>query len=370
MKIYPNIVIFAFFISLLISCKNNSTELEKFHKISGTVIYNNSPMDNAKISLDRIINFTTTSDSSGYFEINNVPEGNYTFYVEKTFSNGSFTELNSDILVNSEVILNSLRLPKAVSMFEPIGISSTSIKLYWSSSDASDFREYKLYRHPTSGLDETTGELIHVSTTVNDTSFIDDSLDPVTNYFYRVYVMNDFGRIGGSNIVSALTENQNLIWNGDFELNESLFTWWDDSIGTISITDSIAISGNNSLYLNARIDNNPVQHLNILGYLWKNLYGGNSVNLIPGRKYKLSGWIKTAGECGNEPLQLWGVKASVVVDFHTGELYAISVNEDQDWTYVERDFYVPSESYSEGRIDLLSVSKHTWYDDIKLELID
>jgi len=370
MRNYLNINVFLIILSILISCKENSTESEKFHKVSGTVIYNNVPMENATISLDRMINFTTTSNSSGYFEINNVPEDNYTLYAEKTFSNGSFIELGSEILVYDDVILNSLRLPKAVSMFDPINISSISLKLNWSTSDANDFREYKLYRHATSGLDETTGELIHVSTTINDTSFIDDSLDPLTEYFYRVYVMNDFGRLGGSNIVSAVTENQNLIWNGDFELNEPLFTWWDDSTGSISLTNSIFVSGKYSLYIYARTDTNPIQHLNILGSLSKGLYGGKSVNILPGRKYRLSGWIKTAGECGRESTHLWDGKAFVNIYFYHGYDYHIKVQEDQDWTYLEKEFYAPTESYSGGWIELFSVSKESWFDDLKLELID
>jgi len=67
-------------------------------------------------------------------------------------------------------------------------------------SDADDFREYKLYRHSTSGFDESTGELLHISTFRNDTSFT-DSIPHSSTYYYRLYQMNEYGRLGGSNIV-------------------------------------------------------------------------------------------------------------------------------------------------------------------------
>ncbi len=370
MKNYLSTAVILLVISFLISCNDNPSESEKVYKVSGTLIHNNKPIENVNISLNRLANLTTTSNSHGYFEMENVPEGTYKLYAEKGFSDGSFTEINSEILVYGDVILNSLRLPTSITMFDPTDISSSSLKLFWTSSDANDFREYKLYRHSTSGLDENTGELMHVSTSINDTSYVDNSVDPLTEYFYRVYVMNEFGRLGGSNIVSTTTVNQNLIWNGDFELNQPLFNWWDDSIGSITITDSISVSGKNSLYIRARTDDNPVQHLNILGRLSIDLFGGESVNLLPGRLYKLSGWIKTSGEYGRESTHLWDGKAFVNVYFSHNNDYHISVEEDQDWTFLEKEFYAPTESYSGGYIELFSVSKESWYDDIKLELID
>lgn len=48
--------------------------------------------------------------------------------------------------------------------------STTNIAtLKWNKSTAEDFCEYKLYSHTTSGLDETTGELEHVTIDIKDT---------------------------------------------------------------------------------------------------------------------------------------------------------------------------------------------------------
>ena len=84
------------------------------------------------------------------------------------------------------MIIESLILPKGVQIFEPENIGPNSMEIKWSATDANDFREYKLYRHISSGLDETTGTLVHVSTAISDTQFTDQGVNPVTTYYYRV----------------------------------------------------------------------------------------------------------------------------------------------------------------------------------------
>jgi hypothetical protein len=73
------------------------------------------------------------------------------------------------------------------------------IKIAWSSSASESFKEYKLYRHTSSGLDETTGELVHVSTTRGDTIFL-DQISHSAHFFYRVFVVNQNGTVTGSNL--------------------------------------------------------------------------------------------------------------------------------------------------------------------------
>jgi len=67
-------------------------------------------------------------------------------------------------------------------------------------------------------LDETTGTLIHVATSIADTVFQVDDLQPLSTYYFRVFVLNQFGLLGGSNIVSAKTANLEIVQNGDFEI--------------------------------------------------------------------------------------------------------------------------------------------------------
>jgi len=91
-----------------------------------------------------------------------------------------------------------------------------------------NFYEYKIYRHYHTGLDENTGTLIHVSTSADDTIFNDIGTDleygltPATTYYYRVYINNNFGRLGGSNIIGVTTNK----WE-----NENNFTVFLDGFG-------------------------------------------------------------------------------------------------------------------------------------------
>ncbi len=213
------LLILPFLISL--SCNEQTTEPEGNFTVSGKVVYNNSIMPNAQVSLDKKANYSAVTDSEGKFTIENVPKGNYELTISKNLEDGSFTEINQQIAVTGDLAFSELLLPKGVYLYPLQNVTSSSIEIFWSPTDAIDFREYKIYRHTTPGLDETTGTLVYVATSITDTSFSDTELFESTNYYYRVYVMNDYGRLGGSNIVSTKTLFKNLIKNGDFELFNS-----------------------------------------------------------------------------------------------------------------------------------------------------
>ena len=215
------IAILLFGLIFIFNCNEKISESEDKFTVSGKVIYNNSAMQNAQVSLDKISNYSTNTDAEGNFNIPNVPSGTYSLKISKNLPDGNFTEINQNIAVTGNVELSELKLPKAIFLYQPTEITSSSIGLHWSPTDAVDFREYKIYRHTTPGLDETTGTLVYVATTLSDTSFVDTGLFELTDYYYRVYVMNEYGRLGGSNINSAQTLFKNLIKNGDFELFNS-----------------------------------------------------------------------------------------------------------------------------------------------------
>ena len=111
-----------------------------------------------------------------------MPEGVYTITAIKSFPEGNFVENTSNLTVTEDTKIDSLFLPKSVIMHQVEDITDESVNLSWSPTDASDFREYKIYRHITSGLDETTGLLIHVSTSINDTVFNHENLDPLYTF--------------------------------------------------------------------------------------------------------------------------------------------------------------------------------------------
>jgi len=183
-------------LSVIFSCKKNNTDPTKSYSVSGKIISDSKPIENATVSLNDKINFTTQSNSEGDFIINDVPEGEYTLNIEKTQPDGSYIKKSSDISVLNNINFESLLLPKGVKLSNPFDVTSTTMHLSWSPTDANDFREYKLYSHTTSGLDENTGTLVHVATAINDTQFTVTNLNPLTDYFFRVYIMNEFGKLG------------------------------------------------------------------------------------------------------------------------------------------------------------------------------
>ena len=247
---------------LLISCNDNSINPPKLYTIEGKIQYEDSYVQKATISLDNKVNLTTETDNDGYFKIDNVPEGNHQMNIKKTFENGAFSENTSDITVTDNVYLDHLRLPKAIFLYPATQITHQSVHLSWSPTDANDFQEYRVYRHTSPGLDENTGEFIYVSTIINDTSFTDSyNLSPSQTYYYRVFVMNNFGRLGGSNLINVKTNAVDIIENGSFEetLNNWPINWvnlggFGNDIYFITIDDTTqAADGDKSLrfYLNA-----------------------------------------------------------------------------------------------------------------------
>jgi len=220
------------------------------YSVSGVVLQNEQPVEGALVQLDDYINLIAYTDPNGHFEIDDVASGEYEISVRQGETTGSFAERRYDVAIAADVMLSELTLPVPTVLEEPE--PSAGLQLSWSATDAEDFREYKLYRHDSSGLDETTGELVHVSTERLETTFVDEDLRAGDEYFYRLYVMNDKGRLGGSNIVSAVVPNQNLLSNGDFEeLAQDGFAAGWNRYGTpssvVTLDDGIAASGTSSI---------------------------------------------------------------------------------------------------------------------------
>ena len=202
---YSIILLICFCLILELSCTKDSVSPEDFFTVSGVVLQNANPISTAEVSIDQKESLKTITDENGAFEINNVPKGQHKLTISKDStedpdeSNASFVERSYEISVLEDLFVENLRLPNPVKLY-PVEFTADGIKLSWSASDVDDFREYKLYRHTSSGLDESTGTLIHVSTSRNDTTFWERTNLPPSDYFYRIFVMNEFGRLGGSNI--------------------------------------------------------------------------------------------------------------------------------------------------------------------------
>jgi hypothetical protein len=331
-----NLTVTIVLIVLFVSCGEKSTnpEVNSF-KVAGKILYKNKPIEYATVSLNELPNLTAHSDANGNFQINNVPKNSYNLKIQKTFENGSYLSKSSTLEVNNNIFLDSLRLPNSAVLYEAKNVSDSEALISWSPTDANDFREYKLFRHNSSGIDENIGTLVHVSTSITDTIFKQSKLEPLTDYYYRVYIMNEYGKLGGSNIIKLTTLNKNLIQNGDFEEvgNDALPTKWEfrsnKDIFKI-IVGNQAHSGNNYLLIN------PTRYVYDLS--WGSLrYRIPYKELVSASQYTITFWYYIEELDGNSQLMIEfkQEQSTFIFDSIKGEGKGI-------WKKYERIFTAPS----------------------------
>lgn len=186
---------------------SSKEEDELRFEVRGVVMRQGLAVEGVAVSIDGVADATTRTDAHGAFTIANVPVGEYDLSLSEQDGGRAFGALTRPITVTRNLELPALLLPQPVLLEAPSEVTGGSMSLSWTASESESFREYKLYRHLSSGLDEKTGTLVHVGTSVDDTTFVDDGLKGDEKYFYRVFVLDDHGLLGGSNVVSATTLN-------------------------------------------------------------------------------------------------------------------------------------------------------------------
>ncbi len=356
---------------IIVSCSDNPNESGSYF-VNGTVFYDGEPVGQALVRLSNSsrYNMTVITDDSGDFEFQNVPKGTFSLTSTKNLENGSFIEKSDEIYIDSDCSFDNLVLPDPVIMHELINITSQSITITWSPSNAPDFREYKLYQGLTSGLDETTGLLVHVSTTNNDTIFTNDDLNALETYYYRVYVMNDFGRMGGSNIVSATTLNLNLVENGSFEeLSGGEPTFWElvanymNPANYIIIDSTAATDGINSLKLHHESSGTGAFYEQ-----WIEQYLDNSL-LVAGANYSLTFSYKADFDRAEH---MWLNLNNPVIDLSL-TMY-IDFYNDNEWRQHEYEFALPDDiGNNDIRMRLHFENEGIvswWIDDVRIVRLD
>ena len=184
-------------------------------------------------------------------------------------------------------------------------------------------------------MDETTGTLIYVATAITDTSFVDTDLFESTTYYYRVYVMNEFGRLGGSNINSAKTLFRNLIMNGDFEFfnlsNEPMDWLLENDVWFVNSQNSQAgyygLRGERNSYL---VELGPGASLRqFIPY----------PSIVPGKQYTFSYHYYVEDLAGNSTLKValgTGVQSAYDIYY-----YFIDGNNSNGWEYYSFTFTAP-----------------------------
>jgi hypothetical protein len=358
------IFILGLMLIFLNSCtQNTNTPENELYNITGHISNSLGKVVNATVVLDNSTNWTTTTSSDGYFEIRNVSKGTHTLVLKKTNADGSFSETENTVSVYSDLTLDSLRLPKPLVLQDPTDVTSSSMRLTWDKSDATDFYEYKLYRHDSPGIDETTGELIFDSISKLDTTFGDDNLYSNKNYYYRVFQMNDLGRIGGSNIVNAKTILANLIPDGGFEDPNTLENNWIVDISSsndiLTLTDSIKYVGNYSVY---------ASYNGFGSYGFPIIQLKQALNVAPSTQYDLSVYVKIDGRRGNTD--------DMFVNIKQGNEYiqGIYVHPDINPTtgYVNMDwtkFYKRLTTINNDPLEIIIIfcNENIWIDELELK---
>jgi len=214
------------------------------YNVSGMVTQNGEPVKNANVSVNKR---SSTTNADGSFTLEDVVEGNHILNITKEVgtlkktSNEAFMARSYEIEVSGDTSLNFLELPDPVFLEQISRRQNEHAILAWSRSNAEDFREYKIYKHGRPGLDENTGELIFTTTDVNDTTFKDNFELGADGYYYRAYVMNDYGRLGGSNVLYVSCKDEIIESNYTLELVNSIGIPHSTPVGIASDQENLWI---------------------------------------------------------------------------------------------------------------------------------
>jgi hypothetical protein len=142
-------------------------------------------------------------------------------------------------------------------------------------------------------LDETSGKLEHVTTDPNDTTVV-IQLNDLTEKYFRVFVLNQYGLLGGSNIEKIISVSRNLIKGGSFDFPTDVSQWIYN--GRISIDNVDFYEGSGSLLLKCKLDTVNYSYSSVIEMecLTDNLmYTG--ISLEKNIDYRISFWYKLSG---------------------------------------------------------------------------
>ena len=344
MRTYHLILALIMLISI-IGC-NKEEVVESDFKVSGFLKSDGKPLVNASVNINGLEQFKTITNSEGYFEVKNVSAGTHSLNTKKTMDDGSFIQKDYVIEVhNKDLQINSLILPNPV-LIDTIILDSLSniATIIWNKSISDDFREYKLYSHTSSGLDETTGTLEHVTIDSQDTTF-SLTISNATTLYFRVFVLDEHGQLGGSNIENVSTVNKTYFVGSDFEDESLFFSTWQ-TVGNIYIIDSVSYNNSKSLYLFSNYDT--------IDYYSKSYYFSHPEFLIEqNQEYVLSFWYKVRGLANMMKPFAFGYiqdnQNNLLTDFGliwNGEpiIGPIEYISETAWIYYEKTFFPNSNS--------------------------
>lgn len=243
---------YLFIVLILFSCKKENDDTiindndnptgevtDTVFNISGTIKFENGIVaDSSQIFLNE--EFVTYSGENGEFIIYDLSPGTYSMKISNNFNINRFTTIEKDITIVDADVEDIYLLPTPVEMLPPNFILSTSLELAWSKYSGEGFREYHVYVHYNSGLTQETGTLLYVFTNANDTTLLIEKGDfwwggstitPGDTYYFRVFVMNEYGVESGSNVLEVTMK----LWDNEDDFTNSYI---------ITLESSFAAQGN------------------------------------------------------------------------------------------------------------------------------
>jgi hypothetical protein len=326
-----------------------------------------------QVGIGDISNWSTTTDDKGNFEINNVETGEHILKASISVDDMGTSAIENKIsLSDGTNDLGDIRLPIPSKLFSPTIDDEGEVALQWSPTVEEDFREYKIYRKEDSGLDETTGELIHVATDPDDTTYTDNSYTAGIESFYRLYTLSAFGKVGGSNLVSIKTESVNLVGNGNFEESEPgrepddwmIFEYNPQNglPGKYVVDDDESFDGLNSLQFNIE----PFELPGSGGFVG-DVHVRQEIsraNFEIGRKYTFSVSFKPRD---------FKMGAHLVDPDFNAITERLNVEQNDEWITVSTDFLFPENIstatvliWAQGREE--DETLYGWVDDVRIEI--
>ena len=339
------------------TCYVNLSCSGELSTLAGTFTVGGLPLVDANVQVGSTADWQATTDETGLFIITGIELGEHDVYVEKKLDDGGVVSLADPVFLSAGVTnLGEISLPEPLAL-EVAARGSSETSLAWTRYQGRDFREYKLYRGEAPGVDETTGELIFVSTEADAIEFVDAGYTSGLDYYYRVYVLADSGKLAGSNIETIRTPAENLVSNAGFELApspEDPLPDWVVVNGGVAL-DADAVSGVASMRLTAPVGAEPDF------WVWQGLA---LTRFDVSRNYTLSGWARaTPGSVA--ALYVWRADTGRITEF-------LGTDGGSDWQYFETTFAVPSS----GGTLLLTLELYTpltvgagemaWFDDLAL----
>ena len=117
-----------FLIIFMFSC-SSSTDSDNF-SIKGVLFVQDEPLSNANVQIDENLNWKTTTDESGQFEIQGITDGEHILRASKVEDNDQIVSIDSSVNLNQSITdLGVIRLPLPPFMYNIDSMNTTYEKV-------------------------------------------------------------------------------------------------------------------------------------------------------------------------------------------------------------------------------------------------